>query len=94
MNMILVDEVDEEIIIIIIDHGGHIVPNKCRGTDWGWAPEPYMEFTQAVRMLKEALRLKTPGVQEGTVKVLHEFVQRQIEENFGDAIAQGAVLVL
>ena len=94
MNMLLVDEVDEEIIIIIIDDGGNIVPNKCRGTDWGWLPEPYMEFTRAVRMLKEALRLKTPGVQDRTVKVLHEFVKRQLEENFGDVIAQGAVLVL
>ena len=56
----------------------------------GWNPEAISELGHAVRVLREAAQLKTPGVAEAAIKSVMELVQTQL----GEHVKSGDVLVV
>lgn len=56
----------------------------------GWRPEAMAELSHAVRVLREASQLKTPGLGEAAIKSVLDFVQKDL----GAHLKDGGVLVL
>ena len=81
---------------IIIGHVGSDAGYWVIGPDGrmhhvgGWNPEALLEVSAALNVIKEATRLKTPGLAEAAVKSVMGFVQQQL----GDHVKEGGVLVL
>lgn len=56
----------------------------------GWNPDSMVELTHAVNILREAGRLKTPGLAEAAIGSVHKFVQKELNAQ----LKEGGVLVL
>jgi hypothetical protein len=86
---------------IIIGHIGSDAGYWYIGSDGklhhvpGWDPEGIAELAAAVNIMREATRLKTPGLAEAAIKSVMEFTQKELGTHLKDAGAgQGVVLVL
>lgn len=71
--------------IITFEHG-KIVIKKVPG----WNPEQYSELGAALTILKEATKLKHPGLAEAAAASVMEFTQRQLDQH----AKGGTVLVI
>jgi hypothetical protein len=60
----------------------------------GWNPEQLAEVGAAVNIMREATRLKTPGLAEAAIKSVMEFTQKELAAHLKDRGTQGVVLVL
>lgn len=67
---------------ILTPHGLKPVP--------GWNPEALKELVTAVRVLRNASQLKTPGVLEATTKALLPLVEKEIGANLKEG---GAIII-
>ncbi len=56
----------------------------------GWNPEAMVELTHALHIIREASRLKTPGLAEHALKSVMDFTQKEL----GAHLKEGGVLVL
>ena len=56
----------------------------------GWNPDALRELSHAVRVIREASQLKTPGLAEHGIKSVLEFVQKEFKQYVKD----GGVLML
>jgi len=71
--------------IITFEHG-RIVFKRIPG----WNPEQLVELSAALNIIREATKLKTPGLAEAAAGSVMEFAQKQL----GEHVKGGAVLVL
>jgi hypothetical protein len=55
-----------------------------------WNPEQFRELGAAVNILREATKLKTPGLAEAAAQSVMEFTQKQLDHH----MKGGAVLVI
>jgi hypothetical protein len=53
-------------------------------------PEAIMELSRALLVIREAARLKTPGLVEATTRGVMEFAQKEL----GTPLKEGGVLVI
>jgi hypothetical protein len=60
--------------------------------DPGWNPEAVLELTSALRVIKDAAHLKTPGLAANTIHGVMEFAQKQLNEHVGKE--GGAVIII
>lgn len=63
----------------------------------GWNPEALAELGAAVNIIREATRLRTPGLAEAAIKSVMEFTQKELATHMkqGQGTAhEGVVLVL
>jgi len=60
----------------------------------GWNPEALAELNAAVNILREATRLKTPGLAEAAIKSVMEFTQKELGTHLKQGAGEGTVLVL
>jgi hypothetical protein len=68
--------------IITFEHG-HIVIKPIPG----WNPELFAELGAALNILREATKLKTPGLAEAAARSVWDFTQKQLDEHVkGDAV--------
>lgn len=56
----------------------------------GWNPEGMFELAAAIRVIREAGQLKTPGLREATIKGALDFVQKE----FGKHVTEGGIVVV
>jgi hypothetical protein len=56
----------------------------------GWNPEQLAELTAALSIIREATKLKTPGLAEAAAASVMEFTQKQLDQN----VKGGAVLIV
>lgn len=56
----------------------------------GWNPEQFSELGAALNILRQATKLKTPGLAEAAAHSVMEFTQKQLNEH----VKGSAVLVL
>jgi hypothetical protein len=69
--------------IIITFENGHVVIKHTPG----WQATQFAELGAAVNILREASKLKTPGLSEAAAGSVWEFVQKQLDEHVkGDAV--------
>jgi hypothetical protein len=69
--------------IILTIENGHIVFKRVPG----WNPEQFVELGAAVNILREATKLKTPGLSEAAARSVWDFAQKQFDEHVkGDAV--------
>jgi len=59
----------------------------------GWGVDRLAEFASATAILREAVRLKTPGLAEAATKSVMKFAQDQISEHIKDS-GKGTTVVL
>ena len=60
----------------------------------GWNPEALAELSAAVNIIREATRLKTPGLAEAAIKSVMDFTQRELQAHLKEGGGEGVVLVL
>ena len=73
------------------DAGGYIIhPDGTIEKIPGWNPEAFVELSHALNILREATQLRTPGLAEGAIRSVMDFVQEQVGQN----MKQGGVLVI
>lgn len=56
----------------------------------GWNPEAMVDFSHAIKIIREAGQLKQAGLREATIKSVMEFAQKE----FGQYIKDGGVVVI
>ena len=71
--------------IITFEHGKVVIKRIP-----GWNPEQLTELGAALNILKEATKLKTPGLAEAAAASVMEFTQKQLDEH----VKGNAVLVV
>jgi hypothetical protein len=72
-------------IIITFEHGKLVIKKIP-----GWNPEQFAELGAAVNILREATKLKTPGLAEAVAHSVMEFTQKQLDQH----VKGSAVLVV
>jgi len=72
--------------IITVDSNGKIHIKRTPG----WNPEQFAELNAAISILKEATKLKTPGLAEKVAGTVMDLAQKQLGEHMKD----GGVLVV
>jgi hypothetical protein len=72
--------------IITVDNNGHITLKRTPG----WGPEQFAELNAALSILREATRLKTPGMAEKVAATVMDLTQKQL----GEHMKAGGVLVM
>jgi hypothetical protein len=60
----------------------------------GWGVDGLLEVSAGLNILREATRLKTPGLAEGATKTIAEFVQRQLGAHIKELGQSGTVVVV
>jgi|SwirhisoilCB1_FD_contig_31_18525054_length_478_multi_4_in_0_out_0_1 hypothetical protein len=71
---------------IITFENGKIVIKKIPG----WNPEAFAELGAALSIIRDATRLKTPGLAEAAMHSVMEFTQKQLDQH----AKGGAVVVI
>jgi hypothetical protein len=56
----------------------------------GWNPEALADLTHALNVIREAGRLKTPGLADAAIKSVMDFAQKEL----GAHVKDGGVVVL
>ena len=56
----------------------------------GWNPEQLSELTAALNIIREATKLKTPGLAEAAAASVMEFTEKQLSQH----VQGGAVLIV
>ena len=59
----------------------------------GWGIEQLAEVNAAINIMREATRLKTPGMAEAATKVVAEFVQTQLGSHLKESGGAGVVII-
>jgi len=59
----------------------------------GWGVEQLREVSAALNIMREATRLKTPGLAEAATKVVTEFLSKQLSSHVKEAGTQGVVIL-
>jgi hypothetical protein len=69
--------------LILTFENGHLVFKHVPG----WNPEQLTELGAALNILREATKLKTPGLADAAAKSVWDFAQKQLDEHVkGDAV--------
>jgi hypothetical protein len=78
------------IIFFGTDGGGVIVTPEGVKPFPGWGPEAVSELSHALRVIREASQLKTPGLADRAIKSVMDFTQKEL----GKHMKNGGVFVL
>jgi hypothetical protein len=69
--------------VVLTFENGHLVIKRIPG----WNPEQFVELGAALNILREAAKLKTPGLSEAAARSVWDFTQKQLDEHVkGDAV--------
>jgi hypothetical protein len=60
----------------------------------GWQIEQLAEVSSALNIMREATRLKTPGLAEAAAKSVSDFVTKQLGQHLKDSGGAGGVVIL
>lgn len=72
-------------VIITFEHGKVVIKRVP-----GWNPEALSELGAALSIVREATKLKTPGLAEAAAQSVMEFAQKQLDQHVKGG---GAVLI-
>jgi hypothetical protein len=69
--------------LVLTFENGHLVIKRIPG----WNLEQFTELGAALNILREATKLKTPGLAEASAKSVWDFTQKQLDQHVkGDAV--------
>jgi hypothetical protein len=60
----------------------------------GWAVEQLAEVSSALNIMREATRLKTPGLAEAAAKSVSDFVTKQLGQHLKEGGKEGPAVVI
>lgn len=81
-SIIIVGGTDAPGIIITFENGKVVIKRVP-----GWNPDQFVELGAALNILREATKLKTPGLAEAAAHSVMEFTQKQLDQHVkGNAV--------
>ena len=60
----------------------------------GWGSEQLVEIKGALNIMREAARLKTPGLADAATRTVSEFVQKELATHLGQQLKEGGVVII